>query len=159
MKTKAQTWSFDVIIAVTVFIVAFVVFYGIISYAGTKPPAEALVDEGNLILKTMSSSNENSKAVIINNKIDQENLEDFARGWLAEDEEEGNPLEKQQEYLGTTDAFCVYLEDEDGNIIPIDHTDKDGNPIMGADGITPLKKYGIGSSEIEIGGEECGALV
>ena len=130
LKNKAQTWSFDVIIAITVFIIAFVFFYGIISYAGVKPDAQQLVDQGNLIVKTLSSGD---SSVIVNNKLNKDNLESFAA--LTE--------EQQKDYLGVSEDFCIYFETDNGSVIEIIKNEIGEN------------ERGIGSKNIEIGNRPC----
>jgi len=106
-KKKSQAWSFDVILAVIIFVGAFFVFYAL-----TKPQVEKSADtlrsDAELIAKELLS--ESSPLNILDGStIDEAKLQQL----LSED----YPALKSQ--VRVEGNFCIYLEDQDGNVIYI----------------------------------------
>ena len=110
-KERGQTLSFDVLIAVSVFIVA-VIFMVYLFLRPDRPVTlEALAQEGEVISGQLVSSSESSEtAVVIRNRLDKERLQSLAG--LSYDELKG--------LLGVEGDFCIHFEDEQGNLIDID---------------------------------------
>jgi len=126
IKSKAQSWSIDISIGVVVFIAAFVVVYVLLG-ANQNPEIDNLRDEATIIIKEVVSD-ESKLRIVDNNEINITRLNDLK----SIDYEE---LKRKFRIEGD---FCIYIEDEQGNIVLIDDTYK-----------------GIGSPNIDIGGTPC----
>ncbi|MFW9876721.1 MAG: hypothetical protein ACFFG0_26805 [Candidatus Thorarchaeota archaeon] len=125
VKIKAQAWSMDIALAVVIFIVAFFVIYNI---ATTRTPSDVsnLYQEAERISKEATS--ENSTLSVVSGEVLNETK---IQNLLGEDYSE---LKKK---VRVEHDFCIYFEDDEGNIIKIQDAS------------------GIGSSEINISGIEC----
>ena len=111
IKSKAQSWSIDIILGVLIFIIAFFIVYAL-SNSNPNTKASDLKQEGSAIIKQVSSQEEL-------NELKGMSYDELKRKFKVE----GN--------------FCIYLEDEKGNVIP-----------MGS-------QNGIGSKDINISGSPC----
>ena len=111
IKSKAQSWSIDVALGVLIFIVAFFIVYALSSESPNEK-AGSLKQDASLVIKQVSSQQEL-------NELKSKTYDDLKRKFKVEGD------------------FCIYLEDEKGNLIPI------GN------------QRGIGSSDITIAGLPC----
>lgn len=127
MKLKAQSWSVDILLAVIVFMVAFFIVYGILN---TNPNAKAgsLKQEASDVVKQIASEESLIRVVDDNNEVNESRLGELKNMEYIE-------LKKKLRVEGD---FCIYFEDENGNIVLINDTYK-----------------GIGTSNIEIGSTPC----
>mgnify|MGYP001572098912 CR=1 FL=1 len=123
---KSQTFSMDIILAVIVFAVAAAVFYSLLS-GGPSTKAGPLKEEASIVIKQVASE-ESPLSVIINETISTDKLNELKS--LSYDE-----LKRRFRIEGD---FCIFLEDEEGNIILIDNNYK-----------------GIGSPNIDLSGTPC----
>lgn len=119
---KGQIISIDLVIAIVIFVTIIVGFFYVIQIFSQRDQTAALKQQ---VENLPSSLQENSSKVafIEGNEINIQKLIQFARMNYSEIQNE----------LGITDDFCVYIEDEKGNIIPIDG------------------KAGVGSDKVQIG--------
>ncbi len=122
---KAQTWSMDALIAVSIFTVAFIFLFSFLSVKSQSERIEQLKQEGEAIPETLST--QNNVTFIEGQKINKEKLESFANMTYGQ----------IKDALGITYDFCIHFEDEEGNIIKISD------------------KTGIGSPKAAVGGEKC----
>jgi len=76
----------------------------------------------------------NFQSLIINGEIDEKRLMEL----------KDQSFEEMKDMLGVKRNFCIYFEDEDGNLVTINNPDDPQVPI-----------HGIGSSDITIGGKAC----
>lgn len=127
-RKKGQAWSMDISLAVVLFIVAFFIIYAIVSgnTDGTEE-TESMSKQGEEILEKLLSE-DSDLSVVSNGEINETKMENL----LSQDYSD---LKKE---AGISDEFCVYLEDEDGNIIPIQSS------------------AGIGWEEINLSDNPCG---
>lgn len=111
IKFKAQSWSIDVALGVLVFIVAFFIVYAL---SGSNPneKASSLKQDASVVIKQVSSQQEL-------NDLKSSSYKDLKQKFKVDGD------------------FCIYLEDEKGNLIPM------GN------------QRGIGSSDITLAGLPC----
>lgn len=124
--SKSQTWSLDVLVAASVFIVGIIIFFYIVSYSGDKDITEQLAKEAEIIPEILISPDESSAVditIVIGNKVDNQRLENI----MAKDYQE------LKNSLGVRSDFCIHFEDNEGNIIDLDpHPDNTqfsiGNP-------------------------------
>jgi len=122
---KSQIWSIDIMLAIVVFIGAIFVAYSILS--GSKgSAAKDLEQDANKVLSSIAS--EDSEVSIVNGvELDETKLQQL----LGED------YNAIKEKIRAGSDFCIFLEDEEGNIVYISN------------------KPGIGSDKIEISGVPC----
>ena len=126
MVKKSQAVSMDVMLAVVIFIGTIFVFYAIFS-ANQKSTAEDLEKDASKVLKSVSS--EGSDVGIMDGiELDEAKLEQL----LGED------YKSIKERIRVEKDFCIFLEDENGDIIYL----SPGKP-------------GIGSNKIKISNVPC----
>ncbi len=126
---KAQFWSMDAIIAVVVFMVAFVLVLGIIVELGEGDVRVDLQTQGATIQTVLAA--DRPVSFLDGVDIDADRLALFT----------AIPYDDLRDELGIDGDFCIYFEDEDGNIIPVPSTG----------GTAP----GVGHPDIIVGGGEC----
>jgi len=124
--TKSQTWSMDVMLAVVIFIGTILIFYSTLT-SNKESSVEDLQTDAAKILESIAS--EDPDIGIMNGSIlDDKKLEEL----LGED------YELIKEKIRVKSDFCIYIEDENGNILYI----APGQP-------------GIGSPKIQISTIPC----
>lgn len=112
VASKSQTWSLDVLIAVSIFVVGIIIFFYIINFTGDGSLAEDLASESELIPEKLISPDESSAGdivIIIGNKVDDDRLRTF----ISKD------YESIKSQLGVRSDFCIHFEDEEGNIVDL----------------------------------------
>jgi len=126
MKTS-QAWSMDIMIAIVLFIGTIFVFYSVLS-AKQSPKTDELQDDASIVLESIVS--EDSDIGILNGaEVNETKLEELL----------GMEYSEIKKKMRVENEFCIFLEDEEGNVIYITQD-----------------QPGIGSQEIEIGGKPCG---
>ena len=129
--SNSQAWSIGIMLAVVIFIGAVFVFFGILNTKqGTK--ADELRDEAINALKAIASGDPDI-GIIIDDEIDQEKLDVLLSTNYS--------IIKKK--LRIKNDFCLYFEDENGDIIYINVS-------------TSATHAGIGSDKIKISGIPCG---
>ncbi len=126
MQNKAQSWSVDFIIAVTIFISVLIVFYSF-SVLNAKEKPKELQLEASLVAK---EARLHKSPIAI---IDKETVNETKLGKALDKDYE--TIKKE---LGLKNDFCIHFEDEDGKVVEIKQ------------GVT-----GIGSPNIKVGGIKC----
>ncbi|RJQ16996.1 hypothetical protein C4573_02955 [Candidatus Woesearchaeota archaeon] len=124
---KAQGWSIDLVLATMVFILIITIFYSLLGKPNENK-VQDLQDEAEQIAGQLDEAN---VAILIDGSIDQTKLSELSL----------KDYEELRRILGTDKEFCIYLEDEQGKIIPINN------------------KIGIGSGEVSVSGASCNAAV
>jgi hypothetical protein len=112
----SQAWSMDIMIALVIFIGTIFVFYSILS-GNQGDKTEELEKDASTVAKNINITKNISQ-------VDELLQEDY------------DELKKK---LRVKNEFCIFLEDEEGNIVPINPKDAD--------------QLGIGSGEIMLGSE------
>jgi|GEM_PF-4204923 len=107
ISKKSQTWSFDLLLGLTAFMVVFIMIYGYITYSTRVSDAEILKRDSQLILASVEAQN-NQIGFIENNQVIQERL-------FSVSDTEG--FEKLKSSIGARNNFCIFLEDEDGKLL------------------------------------------
>ena len=129
MKKRSQTVSTDVIFAIMLFLFGFILFFHIISQQESND-LESIKREGNTLpLKFIGP--EKSTGLIVGNRVDKEKLKQLS----------DMDYEELKQELNLKYDFCMYFEDEQGNIIDI--TKETG-------------KFCIGSPDAKLNGIPCG---
>ena len=122
---KGQSWSFDIALAVVIFILTAITFFAF-SNSDESRKLGVVQTESEYLLQ--SAKTENSPLQIVDNQeVDTQKLSQLASADYDE-------LKKQ---AGIQNDFCIFFEDENGNVIPINN------------------QNGIGSSKITISGSPC----
>lgn len=126
IKSKAQSWSIDIALGVIVFMAAFFILYALLN---SNPAAKAgiLKEEATAIIKQVASEDDLLRTVDSN----EINLSRIA-------ELKNMSYEELKRRLRIESDFCIYIEDEKGNLILINNTYK-----------------GIGSPNINLSGAPC----
>ena len=124
IKKKAQTWSIDVVLGVILFLSAFFIFYSLLSQSfntkanNLKQDASSVINDvssGDSLLRVIDNNEVNISKIIILKKISYDELKSKFRI-------EGD--------------FCIYIEDEKGNVVLINNTYKSiGAPTINLSGI------------------------
>lgn len=128
---KAQTISFDVLIAIAIFFFAAgLLFYTSSWEVGKKQDDKFEKDVGKSV-DVLSSPQNFSGALVIGSKVDQEKLYRLS----------AMDYKLLKEELGAQWDFCIYFEDEKGNIVELRR------------GVA-----GIGAREVLVGGLPCSGL-
>jgi hypothetical protein len=126
LKIKSQSWSIDIALGVIIFIAAFFIFYALLGQNPSKK-ASSLKEEASTVIKQVASE-EAPVSIIDNNVVNISKLNQLKN--LSYDE-----LKRRLRVEGD---FCIYLEDEKGNLILINNSYK-----------------GIGSPDINLSGTPC----
>jgi len=125
MKKRGQSWSFDIALAVVIFILTTITFFAFSNSDNTRKLG-AVQSEAHYILEHAKA--ENSPLQIVDNQeVDEMKLQQFA----------STNYEELKKEAGVTNDFCIYFEDEEGNVVPIEGSN------------------GIGSSSINVSGTPC----
>lgn len=128
IKRKAQSWSIDIALATIIFIGAFFMFYLLLG-TNTDSKAGNLKEEAYVVIKQITNEDSLVK-VVEGNEVSVSKLNNLKN--MDYDE-----LKKR---LKVTGDFCIYIEDEKGNLVVINNSFKGiGAPTIGLDG-TPCSQ-------------------
>ncbi len=126
MNSRSQSWSIDITLAVAVFMIAFFLFYGFLN-SSSDTKTSSLKDAASILSRQIASEN-TALGIIDNKEINASKASKL----------KSMGYEQIKEQLRIEDDFCIYVEDENGNLVLID------------DSIS-----GIGSPGISISGTSC----
>ena len=126
IKRKSQSWSIDIALGVIVFVAAFFIFYTLLN-ADQSTKAANLRQEASNIIRQITSKGEPLR-VVDNNNANLSRLNALKNTSYSE-------LKKRLRVEGD---FCIYLEDENGNVVLINNSFR-----------------GIGSPNINLSGAPC----
>ena len=130
MNKKTQTWSTDVLIAAMLFVLIFLTLFYIIGIDTTSRVVTELKSESRLIpLKLMASQRSTvneSTVFILDNKVDKARLKELS----------SMPYSDLKLGLGVKHDFCLYFEDEYGNLINISDDTSDAVMCIGSPNAT-----------------------
>ena len=126
INQKAQSWSVDVILGSIVFIAAFFAFYALLN-AGTAPTVNDLKSDASIVVKEVASQDTPFR-IVDNNEVNISRLVDLKNYTYSD--------LKRKMRIGSD--FCIYFENENGDVILINNTYK-----------------GIGSPNINLSGTPC----
>ena len=107
---KSQAWSIDIMLAIVIFISAFFVVFIILNPAQESNVNE-LRDEASIVLKDIESA-ESDLGIVNGAIVNETKLQELL----------GKDYQAIKKSLRIKNDFCIYFEDEDGNIIYIDAT-------------------------------------
>jgi hypothetical protein len=130
---RAQVWSIDVMLAAIIFISVIIVFYIAINSQDSSNVKDLQADARFLKGQLEKSPD---YGFISMDTINSTKMQAFADSVMGQ-------YQRTKEKLGMRDDFCIYIEDENGNLMLLSNS-------SGAN-IT-----GIGASEVNISGTPCG---
>ncbi len=107
---KGQTFSTDAVVAVVMFIIAVIMLYYLSGPATKNKQSEKLQSEAEKLPATLSSQQNLTSVFIQGSKVDEQKLREAMN--LS--------YENLKSLLGVESDFCIYLEDENGNIVPME---------------------------------------
>lgn len=108
---RAQSWSIDVIIGVIIFMMIVAIFY---AFLGAQ--SQASVEDLKADADTTSEKISGDLGILSNGEFDQRALEELCN----------RPYSEVKALLGIENDVCIFLEDENGNIIPCGTNNKSG---------------------------------
>lgn len=106
----------DLIMATVLFIAIFGAFYGFITYIIIEPEEKMLAREGQQVVTSLSAKNSTTQ-IIEAEELDMQKIEELVK--------QDYPQLKGQ--LGLKNDFCIYIEDEDGNLVKMGVNTSIGN--------------------------------
>ncbi len=121
---KGQTFSTDAIVAVAMFFIAVIMLYYLSGPAATNKRSEKLQSEAENLPATLSSQQNLTSVFIQGSKIDEQKLSEAINLSYA----------NLKDLLGVESDFCIYVEDENGNVVPMEGKAGIGSPIANLSG-------------------------
>jgi len=104
-KQKSQAWSMDIMLATIIFVGTIFFFFLVLNNTQDSKMEELKRDSAQITDSLFSK--DNSLGILDDDEVNESKLEDLLRQ---------NYTELKQQ-IGVKNDFCIYLEDEDGNII------------------------------------------
>jgi hypothetical protein len=130
---RAQVWSIDVLLAVVIFLSIIMIFYVSLN-SQSKPNIRDLQSEAGFLRTQLEVSQD--FAFLTQDQINDTKFQQFA-------DVVTNDYDDTKQKLGMRSDFCIYMEDEDGNLIILKNS--------AGDNLT-----GMGSQAINISDTPCG---
>jgi len=126
INPKAQSWSVDITLGVIVFITAFFIFYSLLN-ANPSSKTSNLKEDASLVIKQIASD-EAPLRIIDGNEINVSRLNEL----------KNLSYEELKRRLRIEGDFCIYLENDKGDLVLINSSYK-----------------GVGSPDINLSGTPC----
>jgi len=105
---NAQTWSIDLIMGVIIFMLVIAIFYAFLSSKGSEPIEDLEADARAVDTKVTGKQLTSLGIITEEGAIDKQKFDQLCQ----------ENYEDVKKSLGIENDVCIYLEDEDGNIIP-----------------------------------------
>lgn len=117
-KRKAQTWSFDLLIAVVLFIIIVSIFYAFLSHNKNEDNTVELQSGAKTIGYFFNCDvSDYDRCFVERGKIDQQKLDDLMSFINPNPASAYNTMKKE---LGISGDFCIYFRDSNGYLVPIE---------------------------------------
>jgi len=110
IKLKAQSWSLDISLGLIIFISAFFIVYSLLN-ENPNTKAKQLSDDATVVLKQLTSEDALYR-LVDNNEVNATKVRDL----------KNVNYEELKRRLRIEGDFCIYFQDDKGNIILIDNT-------------------------------------
>lgn len=112
---KGQTWSFDLIVAVVLFVVVVSIFYAFLTSDKNVDKTEFLENGAQAITAELNCdlTANNSLCVVQKGVLNTSLLDDL----------HGKSYDQLRAELGVPGDFCIYIRDRDGNVVPLELSD------------------------------------
>ena len=115
---RGQTWSFDLIVAIILFIVVVTLFYTFLSGDKVGTKTDSLESDVKTITTQLNCDIDNNGVCIIKKgKIDSNKVTELS----------GKDYDEIKVELGITGDFCIYLKDSSGALIEMNNISGIGN--------------------------------
>lgn len=116
-RSKGQSWSIDLIIGVIIFMLVVAIFYALLSSSDEEESIDGLRNDADAVIAISEGTDARSLGLIDQNGvIDNAKLDELC----------DLPYDEVKNRLGIESDFCIFIEDEDGNIIPCGTSNKIG---------------------------------
>ena len=123
INSKAQTWSIDVILGVILFLSAFFIFYSLLNQNFNK--TDSLKQEASSVIKEVSSGDSLIR-IVDNNELNITRI-----GMLK-----NISYDELKFKFRIEGDFCIYIEDEEGNLVLINNSYRSiGSPMINVSGV------------------------
>ncbi|NOZ80928.1 MAG: hypothetical protein GXP63_04605 [DPANN group archaeon] len=133
MEKKAQTYLSDLLFAIGIFLLTFIIFFNFLSVSESKRTGRLEAESVLIPTRLVMTGDNDTLAIIVDNVVDTTKLKELSnRGYTS-----------IKNAIGVTNDFCIIFEDKDGNLINL--TQVIGSP-----------NYGIGSPRMQVEGRPCG---
>lgn len=109
MRKQGQSWSIDVIIGVIIFVLVIAIFYAVLSSDSEGGIESLQTDRENALTKIGIGDNSEKLNLFDNGIINQSQYNQICDNY---------DYEQVKSILGIENDFCIFLEDEEGEIIP-----------------------------------------
>ena len=110
INSKGQSWSIDVTIGALIFVGAFFVVYALLN-SNPETKASDLKDEAYIVINNIVSEDSSLK-IVDGNEVNESKLDDL----------KGLPYDELKRKFSIEGDFCIYFEDDKGNIVLISDT-------------------------------------
>ena len=124
MMKKGQTWSTDAVVAVVIFILGAILLFYLMGPAAKNRNSEKLQDEAKKLPGILSASQNLTIIFVQGTRVDENKLSQILM--LS--------YENLKALLGIQSDFCIYFEDEKGNIVPAGNRIGIGSPLVNFSG-------------------------
>lgn len=112
---KAQTWSFDLLIAVVLFVIVVSIFYAFLTSGESSEETENLEDQAkSLSYELNCDAQEGEHCFIAGGEINKEQLSQL---YTYQDDHGYTSLQRE---LGVVQDFCIFFKDKEGYLIPLE---------------------------------------
>ena len=126
---KAQTWSVDVVLGLLIFVGAFFIFYAVLNQ-NPNTKVKNLKEEASTVIKQVSSDSSQLR-IVDGNEINLSRAGELKNLSYVE----------LKNMLRIEGDFCVYIEDENGNVILINNSYRAiGSPDINVTGVPCSQK-------------------
>lgn len=137
MGRKGQAWSVDLVIGVLIFLLVIGVFYVVLINKSNSDTTQLKIASETVATKLVDDP---AVGIVEGDAIQQEKLEDMLQ-------KEYDSLRQQ---FGINSEFCIFLEDDKGNIINITYTNETDTLTYTTIGIGP------NNNDLKLAGMPCG---
>lgn len=117
---KGQTWSTDATVAVVLFVLVAIILFYLTGPASSNKSSEGLQSDADKLPSVLSSPRNFTVGFIKNSRVDDVKLFEAMN----------QSYETLKQAFGITSDFCIYFEDDKGNIVPINGRIGIGSPLV-----------------------------
>ncbi len=114
-RKRGQVWSMDLIIAVLIFLIVAGLFYSLLNMKMKEGKGSLQAESQTIASKLLKDRTRNLKITEKRNKISEDKLKQLT------DED----YEKLKKDLGVNNEFCIFFENQDGEIKPINNSENE----------------------------------
>ena len=106
---KAQTTSTDAFVAVALFILVVILFFSVSREGLGQKKAESLNAELTKLVSSLSAKKDVSESLLIGTSVNEQRLQELS----------SLEYRRLKDALGVDTDFCIYFEDDGGNVIAV----------------------------------------